>query len=68
MRRESIIWSVLSIKNKIMAKKAAKETTEETVEKTIEQKAEKTTATEQTAQAGHPSRDFHTPLSEQSNG
>ena len=48
-----------------MAKKTAKETTEETttVDTTVE-----TTTIEETPQAGHPSRDFHTPLTEESNG
>lgn len=49
-----------------MAKRTAKETTEETtVEETT---VEETTTTETPAQVGHPSRDFHTPLTQEDNG
>lgn len=68
-RARIIITLVLAIKKIIqnqnkMAKKTVKETTEETtVEETVE-----TTKVEETPQTGHPSRDFHTPLTQESNG
>ena len=64
-----IIPLVLAIKNyfkkSIMAKKTTKETTDETVDTTVE---ETTTTETAPAQTGHPSRDFHTPLTQEDNG